>query len=200
MRSSVSLLDHLHEVPDFRRRQGRRYPLPKLLAMIIMAILSGHYGYREIARFIKANHDELAQVLRLPRHRVPSHVTIRTVLMHLDFQALSSAFEAWASRHLALAPGDWIALDAKALRSTVRDYDKSYQDFVALVSAFDQQNGVVLSQQAYHHKQVSEIVVTRSLIERLVERLDLRQVTFTLDALHCKKRPSHSSSTAVMTT
>ena len=45
-----TLLDHLSEVEDFRRKEGRRYPLPSLLVMIIMAIMSGANGYREIAR------------------------------------------------------------------------------------------------------------------------------------------------------
>lgn len=111
MTTSTSLLDYLKHVPDFRRPQGKRFPLPMLLTMIIMAILSGYYGYREIARFLKANEKAIHEHLRLPlQRRVPSHMTIRTVLMNLDFEALRGAFEAWAARRLRVAPGDWIAI------------------------------------------------------------------------------------------
>ena len=182
-----TLVDYLAQVPDFRRREGKRYPLPALLVMITMAIMSGHYGYREIARFLKANRDELAAQLSLKRKQMPSHVTIRTVLMHLDFEALNEAFAQWAQTHLHVDAGDWVSVDAKAIRSTVTDYDKAYQDFVCLVSAFAQEQGTVLAMARYHNKDTSEVIVTRELIAALVEALDLEGVVFTLDALHCKK-------------
>lgn len=182
-----TLVEYLAQVPDFRRREGRRYPLPTLLVMIIMAILSGQYGYREIARFLKANRDELVAHLGLKRKRMPSHVTIRTVLMKLDFEALNKAFEHWAQTHLQVASGDWISVDAKAIGSTVTDYDNAYQDFVSLVSAFAQEQGTVLAMARYHNKDTSEVPLTRTLITAMVEALDLEGVVFTLDALHCKK-------------
>ena len=182
-----TLVEYLAQVPDFRRREGRRYPLPTLLVMIIMAILSGQYGYREIARFLKANRDELVAHLGLKRKRMPSHVTIRTVLMKLDFEALNKAFEHWAQTHLQVASGDWVSVDAKAIGSTVTDYDNAYQDFVSLVSAFAQEQGTVLAMARYHNKDTSEVPLTRTLITTMVEALDLEGVVFTLDALHCKK-------------
>lgn len=187
--TSTSLLDSLAQVPDFRRRQGKRFPLPQLLTMIVMAVLSGHYGYREIARFLKANEEALREHLHLPlQRRMPSHVTIRTVLMKLDFEALRDAFEAWAAQRLRVAPGDWVAIDAKAIRSTVSDYDSTYQDFVCLVSAFACQPGAVLAQRTYQNKQTSEISATRALLADLTRGGGgLQGVTFTLDALHCKK-------------
>jgi len=182
-----TLVEYLAQVPDFRRREGRRYPLPTLLVMIIMAILSGQYGYREIARFLKANRDELVAHLGLKRKRMPSHVTIRTVLMKLDFEALNEAFQHWAQTHLQVASGDWVSVDAKAIGSTVTDYDNAYQDFVSLVSAFAQEQGTVLAMARYHNKDTSEVPLTRTLITAMVEALDLEGVVFTLDALHCKK-------------
>lgn len=182
-----TLVEYLAQVPDFRRREGRRYPLPTLLVMIIMAILSGQYGYREIARFLKANRDELVAHLGLKRKRMPSHVTIRTVLMKLDFEALNKAFEHWAQTHLQVASGDWVSVDAKAIGSTVTDYDNAYQDFVSLVSAFAQEQGTVLAMARYHNKDTSEVPLTRTLITAMVEALNLEGVVFTLDALHCKK-------------
>ncbi len=145
------------------------------------------YGYREIARFLKANRDELVAHLGLKRKRMPSHVTIRTVLMKLDFEALNEAFQHWAQTHLQVASGDWVSVDAKAIGSTVTDYDNAYQDFVSLVSAFAQEQGTVLAMARYHNKDTSEVPLTRTLITAMVEALDLEDVVFTLDALHCKK-------------
>ncbi len=55
----MTIIEHLATVPDFRRKEGRRYPLWVVLTMIIMAIMSGRYAYREIARFIQANQQDL---------------------------------------------------------------------------------------------------------------------------------------------
>jgi hypothetical protein len=191
--SQHTLVEYLAQVPDFRRAEGRRYPLPTLLVMITMAIMSGRYGYRQIARFLKTNQRQLVDQLGLEREQMPSHVTVRTVLMHLDFEALNDAFRAWASDRLRLAPGDWVALDGKAIRSTVTDYDNAYQDFVCFVSAFAQQQGLVLGTERYHSKATSEITVTQDLIETLVETLGLEGIVFTLDALHCKKNSTPHS-------
>ena len=192
---SVTLVDQLANVPDFRRREGRRYPLPALLIMIILAIMSGRYGYREIARFLQTNQKELVKRLGLKRKQMPSHVTIRTVLMGVDFDALNAAFRAWVQTHVQLDRGDWIALDAKAIRSTVSDYDSSYQDFVSFVSAFAHHQGIVLGSERYQNKQTSEQAITDALIPQLIDALGLQGVVFTLDAYHCKKNtaPDHRS-------
>ena len=184
---ALTLLDYLGEVPDFRRKEGRRYPLPTLLVMIIMAIMSGRYGYREIARFLKANREQLVKALDLKRTQMPSHVTIRTVMMALDFEALNKAFEAWVVTHVPAKEDLWVAVDAKSIRSTVTQYDSAYQDFVCLVSAFTHKEGLVLAHKSYHNKERSEVHVTQELIPQLIEKLGLKNTVFTLDALHCKK-------------
>lgn len=186
--ASLTLVDHLANVPDFRRREGRRYPLPALLVMIIMSIMSGRFGYREIARFLQANQKELVKRLGLKRKQMPSHVTIRTVLMDLDFDALNEAFRAWVQTHVQLCEGAWIAVDAKAIRSTVSNYGNSYQDFVCLVSAFAHRQGIVLGSERYNNKETSEQAVTQALIPELIEALGLQGVVFTLDAYHCTKK------------
>ena len=188
-----TLLDYLGEVPDFRRKEGRRYPLPTLLVMIIMAIMSGRYGYREIARFLEANQQQLVKALDLKRAQMPSHVTIRTVMMALDFEALNKAFESWVVAHVSADEKLWIAVDAKSIRSTVQDYNNAYQDFVCLVSAFTHKEGLVLANKSYRNKERSEVHVAQALIPQLIEALGLKNVVFTLDALHCKKNASNHS-------
>lgn len=189
----LTLLNYLAKVPDFRRKEGRRYPLPTLLIMIIMAIMSGRYGYREIARFLAANQQQLVDTLDLKRAQMPSHVTIRTVMMALDFEALNTAFEAWVVTHVHQKSDLWIAVDAKSIRSTVVHYNSAYQDFICLVSAFTHKQGLVLAQKKYSNKKRSEVHATQELIPQLIEALGLKNAVFTLDALHCKKNARHHS-------
>jgi hypothetical protein len=178
--AETSLFNLFLRVPDFRRPQGRRYPLPKLLTLLLLALLSGHYAYRDMARFCQANREALLAALRL--RTLPSHVTFRTLLTRLDFEALNHMLRTWARARFPVQAEHWVCLDAKAIRASVTHYKHPYQDFVSLVSAFAQAQGVVLGTAAYQNKHAAEALLTQGLITELVTTLGLSQVTFTLDA------------------
>ena len=179
----MNLIDQLNQVKDPRRKQGQRFPLTTVLLIIIMGIISGRYGYREITVFSKANQKELIKSLRIKHKRIPSHVTIRDVIMRIDFDALNAAFYKWASAYVKIGKSDWLSIDGKSIKSTVEDYDKSYQNFVSLVSVFSQKRGQVVKVSAFENKKTSEI----SVVHQLIEMLDIKDAVITLDALHCKK-------------
>ena len=42
------LLEALREVPDPRRAEGKRYPLPPLLLFTVLALLAGARSYRGV--------------------------------------------------------------------------------------------------------------------------------------------------------
>lgn len=46
------LLAALQDIPDPRRAQGKRYPLPYLLLFSVLAVLSGARYYRGILTFL----------------------------------------------------------------------------------------------------------------------------------------------------
>jgi hypothetical protein len=185
-----SLIDSLREVPDFRRSQGQRYPLESALTMIIMAIMSGRYGYREIGMFLKVNRQELIESLALDKPMVPSHVTVRTLLRGIDFQALCQSFCAWARQHVEITADEVFSIDGKALGSTVTQQPTSQQEFICLVSLYSQRQGSVLSLARYNNGHRSEIPT----VTELIAALDLTGVTLSLDALHCQKKLSPQSS------
>jgi hypothetical protein len=192
----MNLLEYLSHIPDFRRHVGRRYPLPAVLLVTIMSIISGRCRYREIATFADANKEALLAFFPRKRDRLPSHVTFREVLKGVNFDEVITAFEAWAVQYVSIEPGEWFAIDGKALASTVTDYDTSYQNFVSLVSVFSHKRGQVLSAAKLENHKQSEIPTVTALIELL----DVQGVVFSLDALHCqKKRPPRSSRVGMIT-
>ena len=87
-----------------------------------MAMLSGHHGDRPISRFLRDDADDLRRRLGWPRAAFPSNVAVRAALRAPDFRALSAEFRAWAAERLP--DGELLALDAKAIRSTVVDHDR----------------------------------------------------------------------------
>lgn len=175
--------------------------------MTIMAMMSGHHGYRPTERFIRDNATALRRLLDWPRKAMPSNVSIRAILQAVDFEALAAAFRAWSADKLP--DQEVVAIDGKAIRSTVTDAHGAGQDFAALVSAYGVHSGVVVSATCYRNGDTSEITAARDLIADLAAALGLggdapetalSGVTVTLDALHAGKKLSAPSATPAATT
>lgn len=179
----MTLLELLSSVADPRSSYGRRHQLSDVLLMCMMGIMSGYYGYRELGRFMKRHRVELQQTFRL-LHKVPSHVTIRSILQQIDFEGFNECFNEWASQYTRMCRRDTKAIDGKAIASTISDYDKSYQNFVSLVCVFSVERGIVLRSSRIENLKESEIPT----VQELVRALDVKGEVFTMDALHCQKK------------
>ncbi len=181
---SASLIGELKKVRDFRTRQGRRHPLWLVLLLIIMGTMSGCQGYRGLGDFVKRHKQSLIEVLEIPHDRVPSYSTMRRVMMRVDFEELTRKFNCWASKYVELNELEWLATDGKSIKATVVDYSNQYQAFVSVVSMFSNKQGLVVGLKTMNNKQTSEITTVRNLISVL----DLNDVVFSFDALHCQKK------------
>jgi hypothetical protein len=94
-----------------------------------MAFMSGHYGYREIGRFLKINQKEFQQMFLL-LHGVPTYVTIRSVLQRIDFESFANIFNRWASQYVPMCKGDTKAVDGKSIGSTASSGRSDYRQIV----------------------------------------------------------------------
>ena len=184
----MSLIDCLARVEDPRRLQGQRYSNISMLLIIIMGILRGKYGYREIGRFCKLNKSILIDKFGFKNKKVPSYVSIRTFILTTDFVSIQNAFHQWTRSYVKIEAGEWIAIDGKSIRSTVNDYSNEYQNFVSLVSLFCSKREQVLHVEKLENKKGNE----GQTVEELLEILDLKDVVFTMDALHCKKNATQN--------
>lgn len=87
------------EIPDPRRAQGRRHPLPTVLAIATAAVLCGARGYKAIGQWA----EDLGQKARARfrcryrngRYEVPSRTRIRDVLIRVDPRRLDRALQGW---------------------------------------------------------------------------------------------------------
>jgi hypothetical protein len=181
-----SLIDYLKLVKDPRRKQGQRYSLTQILLIVIMGTISGYSGYRELESFAKANRKEISELLGIKKDRVPSYVTIREVVIQIDFNSLNEAFHLWAEGVIdpKKQKGQFLALDGKSIKSTVKDYSSEYQNFTSIVSLFSQSLGEVLAAKAFENKKQSEIKIVRQMIENI----GIKGAILTMDALHAKKK------------
>lgn len=185
----MNLVSCLSEVVDPRRPQGQRYSSVSILLIIIMGILRGQYGYREIGRFGRLNQAVLVEHFGFKNKKTPSFVTIRTFILNTDFVSIQQAFHKWTQNYVQIEQGEWISIDGKSIRSTVNDPLSEFQNFVSLVSLFCSKREQVLHVEKLENKKDYE----GKIVEDLFEILDLKGVVFTLDALHCKKNSTADS-------
>jgi DDE_Tnp_1-associated len=181
------LIVELKTVPDWRRG-GRavQYPLWLMLLTTLLGVMSGYSSLRGLADFMARHQGEVGTYFGLSKANSPSYSTLRKMAQHVDGPAVAQAFQQWAQVTAPVAAGAAVAVDGKALGSTVQDCFGSQQDFVMVVSACVQSWAGVMGQVSFQNGKTSEIVAVRTLLEQL----NLKGVWFTLDALHCQKNAS----------
>jgi hypothetical protein len=114
------LPDFFADIPDPRRGQGRRHPLPAVLAIAAGATLCGMCGYKAISQWAQ----DLGQKARARfrccyrdrRYEVPSRTVIREVLTRVDPEALDRALQRWNAQH---ADDEGLAIDGKTLCNAI---------------------------------------------------------------------------------
>lgn len=180
-----TLIEELKKVKDFRKEQGKRHPLWLILLLVILGIMQGYIGYRAIGDFVKSNQESLVNKLNISPNRVPSYSTIRRVMMGVDWALLNQIFNQWAGQLNKInQEEDWIAIDGKSLRNTVKNYNTNCQNFRVILSAYSLNNGIVIRGERWENKKSSEI----KQVQDLVRNCGLKNQVFTLDAKQLPKR------------
>lgn len=180
---TYNLEEFVSTLIDPRRGQGQRHSLVNILTIVIMAILSGHQGFRGFERFAQVNSAELIGALKL-KHGVPTYQTFHSVLTKLGWQMLSSKFGSWAQAYQVEWPQEFIALDGKSVKSTVGGGNTDEQNFTAAVTAFGHQSGIVYHTEPFENGAAGGEV---EALRRLVKKLALTGQVLTMDAAHTKK-------------
>lgn len=177
------LLAALADVPDPRRAQGKRYPLPYLLLFTVLALLSGAKSYRGIITFLEQRREHLNRHFEADLKRAPAVNTLRTVLQSLPTEALEAAFRRHAK---ALLPegeaGERpvIAIDGKTLRGSFDPLNG--RKAARILTAFASASAIVLA-----HTEIEDKSNEIPAAQRTIRELGRTGVVFTADAMHCQK-------------
>ncbi len=183
-----TLVNYLDKLTDKRRREGTRHNQSFVLLLVLMATMSGQYGYRGIERFIKKNAEDILKYLKPHKDRLPTYATIFRVVNNIDFDEFAQIFKEWSKVYAKPQSGEIISIDGKALKGTLVEYNSKYQNFISIVSAHSQSSKMSLSISKYENKKSSEI----SVVEEMIRDLELTGVVFTMDALHCQKNSKNN--------
>ncbi len=130
MSAPLSLLDVLADIPDPRHRRGIRHPLPAILGLAVLAMLTGCKSYQAIAQFGRDKGFALAQALGFRRGKTPTKATYSVLFRRLDVVAFESVLARWIASRLSEEELAVLALDGKTLRGS-RDGELPGQHLVA---------------------------------------------------------------------
>ncbi len=171
----------LEFVEDPRKPRGVRHKLSEALLVIIGALLAGARNAEEVAYWGRERVDWLTQFGEF-KHGTPSHDTVLELCAILRPETIETLVSSWVeyflrSQEMEMA-GSQVAIDGKTQRGS-RSSDGSS---VQLVSAWLVEAGVVLRSESIEKKS-NEI----KAIPCLIEALDLRGATVTIDAMGCQR-------------
>ncbi len=163
--SLQALTAHLASVPDRRHARGKRYPLPQLLTLAIIAKLAGHSRLKALAHWAKLRAADLAPLFGLARPTMPHPTTWSRILgqaldpLELE-KALTSFFQPAPAPEPPARGSILLGVDGKTITGTI---PLGKTRGIHLVAAYLPEEGVVLAQLAVEGKE-NEIVVVPTLL------------------------------------
>ena len=173
---SQYLLDLLAQVPDPRKRRGRRHPLAGLLAVGIAAVIAGSRSFAAIGQWAANAGPEVLAVLGAARGPAEES-TFRRAFALVSADVLDRVLGAWLHTRAAQAGGRLvIAIDGKTVRGAKDKSGKAPH----LVAALAHGIGAVLGQVAVEEKS-NEIPAVRDLLKAFAS---LAGAVITIDAMH----------------
>jgi predicted transposase YbfD/YdcC len=173
---SQYLLDLLAQVPDPRKRRGRRHPLAGLLAVGIAAVIAGSRSFAAIGQWAADAGPEVLAVMGAARGPAEES-TFRRAFALVSADVLDRVLGAWLWTRAAQAGGRLvIAIDGKTVRGAKNKDGKAPH----LVAALAHGIGTVPGQVAVDAKN-NEIPAVRELLKAFA---DLAGTVLTIDAMH----------------
>lgn len=172
-----SLVECLAAIEDPRVNRTQQHRLIDVLVIGLCSMLTGGEGFNDMELFGKIKRDWLKTFLELP-NGIPSHDTFNRVFSAIDPRCFLDCFVRWVQGICPALGNDVVAIDGKALRHALNQGDT----IPYIVSAWAAHNRLALGQVKVDDKS-NEITA----IPQLLDVLDLKGCTVTIDAMGCQK-------------
>jgi predicted transposase YbfD/YdcC len=188
LKGAKPLLAFLSEIPDPRKKQGRRHSLVLILLLVFVATLQGSKGLKDASLFGKINRKLFEKLLGAEfHHGIPEANTISRVLQDIDSDLLINAFlEFLELMGITTTIGDVLSFDGKTIRGACGE-----EVIRHILSLFSHGSHLAVGQVGVTGKE-SEIAALERLLEQAAgsgNRANLIAGKLLLgDALHTQKK------------
>jgi len=185
----MTLFSLLNELPDNRRWQAKQFDLPHILLFYVLACLAWANSYRTTADYIEEKFDILKETFELDRKKPPWYTTLRKIILWIDYDALKKlvhnhVFDNSIAKRYNGNGLHHIMIDWKTLRWS---FDWFYDQKAAhILNVFTELNLVLWQEPLpdWIDDKTNEIPIA----QKLIEKLWLTQIIYSLDAMHCQKK------------
>ena len=165
----VCLKEKLRKIPDQRRPWGNiRHKLEDILVIGLITLLCNGSDFEDMEAFGRERESDLKKFLDLP-NGIPDESTFFRVFQRVNPQALATCLFSWLEEARERAQN--INIDGKVMRGSG----------IHVVSAWAGEEQIVLGQLAVDEKS-NEITA----IPKLLDLLDIKGATVTIDAMGCQ--------------
>ena len=175
----LGVFSFFEAVPEPRVERTRLHPLVNILIIAMLAMICVGDGWEDMEEFGRAKKAWLGTFLDL-RHGIPSSDTFRRVLSAVNPKAFNACFIAWVQALSLGTSGKLVAIDGKTVRHSFNA--ATGRKALHVVSAWIAENRLTLGQIVTEEKS-NEITA----IPKLLELLDIRGATITVDAMGCQR-------------
>jgi predicted transposase YbfD/YdcC len=174
------LLRLFRDMPDRRIIGKVSHKLHDILVITVCAVICGLEHWTQIEDFARANEQWFKTFLDLP-NGIPSHDTLGKVFSFLDPDEFERRIQKWIHALVGSdTQGKHIAIDGKTLR---KSFDTaSSKVAIHMLNAYVHENHAVFGQLKVDGK-TNEITA----IPKLLEMLQLKEATVTIDAMGCQR-------------
>ena len=176
---NVSFLNHFETLTDPRIERSKEHLLIDIVAIAILAVISGADGWGAIELYGKTKYEWLKGFLELP-NGIPSHDTFSRVFARIEPKQFQECFLSWVNSITQKLELEVIAIDGKTMKQS---YDRNQsQKPLHIVSAWSASHQLVLGQKKVNKKS-NEVTA----IPALLELLEIEKSIITNDAMGCQK-------------
>jgi predicted transposase YbfD/YdcC len=170
--------EYFGRITDQRKKRGKRHKLIDIITIVLCGMLCGADDWVAIAAFGRAKEKWFREFLELP-HDIPSHDTFGDVFAWIDPEEFRASFLGWVQALVGRLPGQIVGVDGKTLRGSQNR--RNGQDAIEMVSAWAQENEVVLGQ-----VKVAADSNEIKAIPQLLKLLQIKGCLVTIDAIGCQ--------------
>ena len=168
------IIEKLEKLTDSRRRWGNlRHKLVDIVFIGLVSVICGGTDFEHMEDTGHGKYEWLKQYLEMP-NGIPDSDTFRRVFERIDPKELGEVLQ-----ELVNVEGKTVAIDGKTICGSGNDKHKAYH----VVSAWVAENQITLGQLAAEEKS-NEITA----IPELIDMLDIKGSTVTIDAMGCQKQ------------
>ena len=172
------IIEKLEKLTDSRRRWGNlRHKLVDIVFIGLVSVICGGTDFEHMEDTGHGKYEWLKQYLEMP-NGVPDSDTFRRVFERIDPKELGEVLQ-----ELVNVEGKTVAIDGKTICGSGNGKHKAKHKAYHVVSAWVAENQITLGQLATEEKS-NEITA----IPELIDMLDIKGSTVTMDAMGCQKQ------------